>query len=84
VTELFEPPRLVWPTTAVRESFLAGERADCLAEGTSAEWLDPAYDDFDAFVSQRRGVHVRWGVPSTTFGTSPESTTWARSSSDID
>ncbi|MCO6004961.1 GNAT family N-acetyltransferase [Actinoallomurus purpureus] len=67
MTEPFEPPRLVWPTTTVRESFLAGERADCLAEGTSTEWLDTADDDFDAFVSQRRGVHVRWSVPCTTF-----------------
>jgi predicted acetyltransferase len=67
MTDLLEPPRLRWPTSAVRESFLAGERADCLAEGTSAEWLGPAVDDFDAFVAQRRGVRTRWGVPSTTF-----------------
>ncbi|MEV0398506.1 GNAT family N-acetyltransferase [Actinoallomurus sp. NPDC050550] len=67
MTELFEPPRLVSPTTAVRESFLVGERADCSAEKRSTEWLDPAFDDFDAFVDGRRGVHIRWGVPSTTF-----------------
>ncbi|WP_433173371.1 GNAT family N-acetyltransferase [Actinoallomurus sp. CA-150999] len=67
MTELPEPPRLLWPTTAVRESFLAGERADCSVEGRSTEWLDPAVDDFNAFVDQRRGVQVRWGVPCTTF-----------------
>jgi predicted acetyltransferase len=62
-----EPPRLVAPTTAVRESFLAGERADCVAEGRTTEVLDRAAEDFDAFVAERRGVYVRWGVPCTTY-----------------
>ncbi|RSN69148.1 GNAT family N-acetyltransferase [Actinomadura sp. WAC 06369] len=61
------PCRLVQPTAALRESFLAGELADCRAEGTSAAWLAPAFADFRAFVAGRRGVHVRWGVPTTTF-----------------
>jgi predicted acetyltransferase len=67
VTDLAEPPRLVWPTTAVRESFLAGELASSEMEVTSADWLGPAREDFDAFVAQRRGVRTRWGVPSTWF-----------------
>ncbi|MER5469522.1 GNAT family N-acetyltransferase [Streptomyces sp. NPDC002935] len=65
MTELVAPPRLVPPTTAVRDSYLAGERADCVAEGRSTEWIGPAVDDFAAFVEQRRGVRTRWGVPST-------------------
>jgi predicted acetyltransferase len=67
MTELFERPRLIRPTITVRESFLSGERADCLAEGRSAEWLDPAEDDFEGFVSRRRDVQIRWDVPCTTF-----------------
>src|SRR5258708_2141529 len=62
-----EPPSLVWPTVAVRDSYLAGERADCEAEGRATQWLGPAADDFEAYVAQRRGVRERWGVPSTLF-----------------
>ena len=65
--ELIDPPRLMWPTTAVRESYLAGERADCEFRGTPTEWLRPAAEDFDGFVAERRGVRTRWGVPSTIF-----------------
>ncbi|WP_369248346.1 GNAT family N-acetyltransferase [Streptomyces sp. R41] len=67
MTPLKEQPGLVWPTATVRDSYLAGERADCEAEGRSTEWLGPAGDDFEAFVAQRRGVRERWGVPSTVF-----------------
>jgi predicted acetyltransferase len=63
--DLVVPPRLIEPTAAVRESFLAGERADCLAQGTSMDWLEGADSDFEAFVAQRRGVHLRWNVPTT-------------------
>jgi predicted acetyltransferase len=65
--DLIEPPRLALPTVTVRESYLAGERADCLVRGTSTHWLGPAGEDFDAFVAARRGVRIRWGVPSTVF-----------------
>ncbi|OLT28819.1 GNAT family N-acetyltransferase [Actinomadura sp. CNU-125] len=65
--DLNEPCRLVPPAAAMRASFLAGELADCRADGTSAAWLAPAIADFDAFVAGRRGVHVRWNVPTTTF-----------------
>jgi predicted acetyltransferase len=51
----------------VRDSYLAGERADCLAQGTSTDWLAPAGEDFDAFIAQRRGVQTRWHVPSTSY-----------------
>ena len=67
MSDLVPAPRLAAPTTAVRESFLAGERADHLATGDPADWLAGAYRDFDAFVARRRGVQERWGVPSTTF-----------------
>jgi len=67
MSDLGPAPRLTAPTTAVRESFLAGERADHLATGDPTDWLDEAYRDFDAFVAGRRGVRRRWGVPCTTF-----------------
>jgi predicted acetyltransferase len=70
VTDLIQPPHLVWPTTAVRDSYLAGERADCRANGAPPDWLhvlNAADEDFDAFVAQRRGVHTRWDVPSTVY-----------------
>jgi predicted acetyltransferase len=67
VIHLAEPPRLVWPTTAVRTSYLVGEQADCLLRGTPTEWLGPASEDFDDFVAVRRGVQRRWDVPSTVF-----------------
>jgi predicted acetyltransferase len=57
----------MWPTTAVRESYLAGERADCLLRGEPTDWLGPAGEDFDGFVAERRGVRIRWRVPSTVF-----------------
>ena len=65
--DLERPPALVWPTTAVRDSYLAGERADCLLRGESTDWLGPASQDFASFVAQRRGVRIRWRVPSTVF-----------------
>ncbi|MBD2894224.1 hypothetical protein amrb99_31470 [Actinomadura sp. RB99] len=64
------PPRLVPPTAAVRDSFLAGERADCLAEGATDDWtrtLDDAAADFEAFAARVRAVRHRWGVPYSTF-----------------
>ncbi len=62
-----EEPRLVWPTTAVRTSYLVGEQADCLVRGTPTDWLRAASEDFGAFVARGRGVQIRWGVPSTVF-----------------
>lgn len=64
---LAEEPRLVWPTEAVRTSYLVGEQADCLLRGTPTDWLGPASEDFTGFVAARRGVLPRWGVPSTVF-----------------
>jgi len=62
-----EPPRLVWPTVAVRVSYLIGEQADCVLTGAPTDWLGPASDDFAGYVAERRGVRTRWGVPSTVF-----------------
>jgi predicted acetyltransferase len=67
VIRLVDPPRLEWPTEEVRVSYLVGEQADCLLRGTPARWLEAASEDFAAFVAARRGVQVRWGVPSTVF-----------------
>jgi predicted acetyltransferase len=67
MTELTEPPRLTWPTTAVRDSYLAGERADAEARGRPLDWLEPATEDFELFVAQRRGLRTRWHVPSTIY-----------------
>jgi predicted acetyltransferase len=67
VIHLAESPHLVWPTTAVRTSYLVGEQADCLLRGTPTDWLGPASEDFDEFVAVRSGVRTRWGVPSTVF-----------------
>jgi len=64
---LAEEPRLMWPTVAVRTSYLVGEQADCLLRGTATDWLGPASEDFAEFVAVRRGVRTRWGVPSTVF-----------------
>jgi predicted acetyltransferase len=67
VSELIEPPRLVWPTTRVRESFLSGELADDIAEGRGPDRIELAASDFNTYVAEARGVKQRWGVPSTFF-----------------
>jgi len=67
VITLTENPRLVWPTSTVRTSYLVGEQADCLLRGTDTRWLGPASEAFEDFVAVRRGVRERWGVPSTLF-----------------
>lgn len=79
VIHLPEAPRLMWPTAGVRASYLVGEQADCLLDGTPADWLGPASEDFAGFVARQRGVRTRWGVPSTRpSGTPPATTTWER------
>lgn len=50
-----------------KTSYLVGEQADCLLNGTPADWLGPASEDFAGFVAERRGMRTRWGVPSTIF-----------------
>ena len=67
VIHLPEAPRLMWPTVDVQTSYLVGEQADCLLNGTSADWLGPVSENFAGFVAERRGVRTRWGVPSTIF-----------------
>jgi len=58
-------PELVPPTTVVRASFLAGERAACAHDGTSASWLASAAADFESFVASRRQTRQMWDVPTT-------------------
>jgi predicted acetyltransferase len=65
--QLSEPPRLRPPTTAVRDSWLAAERAGCAMTGSSTELLDRATADFSQFVAERHGVLHWWGVPTTMF-----------------
>jgi predicted acetyltransferase len=60
-----ERPRLVPPTERVRVSYLTGEQADCRHRGGDTDWLDAASIDFPHFTAERRGVRIRWGVPST-------------------
>lgn len=58
-------PRLVAPTVTVRDSWLAGERADREQDGGSTELLDRAAVDFAQVVGERQGVLLWWGVPTT-------------------
>lgn len=57
----------MWPTTAVRESYLSGELADSLDRRSLTDWLGPAGEDFESYVAERRGVRTRWGVPTTIY-----------------
>jgi predicted acetyltransferase len=65
LVRLIEPPTLQPPTTAVRDSWLAAERADCEEEGSSTELLESAEADFGALVAVRQGTPHWWGVPCT-------------------
>jgi hypothetical protein len=58
-------PELVLPTPAVRDSFLDGERAACIVDGTSPSWLDSIEADFDAYVARCRQTRQMWGVPTS-------------------
>jgi predicted acetyltransferase len=58
-------PRLILPTTLVRDSYLAGETEAAVEEGLSTGWLEEAAADFTAFVEPRRAVRELWGVPVT-------------------
>lgn len=64
---LSEPAYLVTPTPEVRDSYLAGEQADCEHRGTDTAWLAAARADFDGFTRVRQGLLHRWGVPMTVF-----------------
>jgi predicted acetyltransferase len=56
---------LVFPTAAVRESYLAGERVNFQEEGADLGWLDRAAADFDGFVARLAAPSRRWDVPVT-------------------
>jgi GNAT superfamily N-acetyltransferase len=65
MVHLSQPPSLQPPTTAVRESWLAAERASCLEDGGSTGLLERAEADFDGLVAVRQGTPRWWGVPTT-------------------
>ena len=52
--------QLVPPTTAVRDSYLAGETEAAIEEGLPTDWLQEAGADFARFVERRRTVHELW------------------------
>ena len=56
---------LIPPTTAVRDSYLAGETETAIEEGLSTHWLQEAAADFPSFVERRRAVREQWGVQVT-------------------
>ena len=56
---------LVFPTAAVRESYLAGELEESLQVGADPTWLERAEADFDGFVDRLAAPTRRWGVPVT-------------------
>jgi predicted acetyltransferase len=64
---LAEPPRLQQPTVAVRESWLAAERAHSAETGVHSELLRRATAEFGALVAVRQGTLRWWGVPTTVF-----------------
>lgn len=64
---LTEPPVLTAPTVAVRESWLAGERASQAADGGSTALLEQAIADFAGLVARRQGVLRMWDVPASVF-----------------
>lgn len=57
--------RLDRPAAAVRGSFLAGMRAICAEDGTSAAWLNEAAADFARFAADRAAPRRMWDVPVT-------------------
>lgn len=58
-------PRLILPTTLVRDSYLQGETEAAIEEGLPIGWLEEAAADFAGFVARRRAVRELWGVPVT-------------------
>lgn len=58
-------PELVRPTPAVRDSYLAGERATWEEIGQLPSWLGDAEADFRSFATARAVTRELWGVPTT-------------------
>lgn len=65
--QLTEPPRLQPPTTAVRESWLAAERAHVAETGASTVLLDRGLAGFAGLVAERQGTLTMWAVPTTIY-----------------
>jgi hypothetical protein len=51
---------LIPPTTAVRDSYLAGETEPAIEEGLPTDWLREAAGDFAGFVERRRTIREQW------------------------
>jgi predicted acetyltransferase len=64
---LTEPPRLRPPTVAVRESWLAAERAHVAETGAPVTLLDRGLADFAGLVAERQGTLSMWAVPTTIY-----------------
>lgn len=59
-------PELIRPATAVRESYLAGERAMAAADKAAPpDWMAAAEADFAAFAARRAATQHYWDVPVT-------------------
>jgi predicted acetyltransferase len=58
-------PELMPPSAAVRDSFLAGERAACEEDGTPTGYLELAAADFPAWAAARGRPRLQWDVPVT-------------------
>ena len=67
VMQLTEPPRLQPPTTAVRESWLAAERAYVAETGASTVLLGRGIADFAGLAAERQGTLTMWAVPTTIY-----------------
>ena|SRR5437763_1307882 len=57
--------RLVSPTSAVRDSYIAGELAMCAEEGVSTDLVTDAQENFESTSSGAGAVRTHWGVPVT-------------------
>jgi predicted acetyltransferase len=58
-------PALVLPSAAVRDSYLAGERATWEEAGRLPSWLAEAETNFAGFAAGRAHTRTLWGVPTT-------------------
>ena len=70
---------LVFPTAAVRASYLDGERAASQEAGADPAWLDQAAADFAGFVGRLSAPPVDGTCRSPSSGTSTDPPTSAQS-----
>jgi len=65
--QLTQPPRLQPSTVAVRESWLAAERAHVAETGGSVSLLNRGLADFAGLVAESQGTLTMWAVPTTIY-----------------